>query len=486
MASAAPSDAHAAPSKTPPKVVILGGGVIGCSVAYFLRRVLYTGPHTTASACARGVPSTIVERCEIAAAASGKSGGFLAGGWGDGGVTQALHRESFALHERLAADLELKARSPHAGPRTTAVPRFQSPPSTPLNSTPDAFELHPDIIASYATALKTYRKIPTLSVAGGGSLSAQKPPLVSWLDGEIASCLMMDDATAQVTPLELTTRLHEEAMKLEGSRTIIGEVAGVRLAARDGSNGRSASVTGVEVVDAETGEMSVLDADVCVVAMGPWSTRASEWFEIDVPMTGIKARTISHWSPYDRSVSLLYDASEAVANEPAALFCAEDENDCHLEVYPRSTGEVYICGVGGSEYVDETRLLPGGDLDRADVVTPDPSRVAAGAKSFAGLSASVGAGGPRKTQSCMRPCPPDALPILGAVPGVDGAYMACGHNCWGILWAPVTGRIVSELVVDGKSRTKIDAFSPGRFTRERGGGRGRGKKIRGDDVGEQW
>ena len=69
---------------------------------------------------ARGVPSTIVERCEIAAAASGKSGGFLAGGWGDGGVTQALHRESFALHERLAADLELKARSPHAGPRTTA------------------------------------------------------------------------------------------------------------------------------------------------------------------------------------------------------------------------------------------------------------------------------------------------------------------------------------------------------------------------------
>jgi glycine/D-amino acid oxidase-like deaminating enzyme len=60
---------------------------------------------------ARGVPSTIVERCEIAAAASGKSGGFLAGGWGDGGVTQALHRESFALHERLAADLELKARS---------------------------------------------------------------------------------------------------------------------------------------------------------------------------------------------------------------------------------------------------------------------------------------------------------------------------------------------------------------------------------------
>jgi hypothetical protein len=52
-------------------------------------------------------------------------------------------------------------------------------------------------------------------------------------------------------------------------------------------------------------------------------------------MTGIK------------SVSLLFEASDAVANEPAALFCAEDENACHLEVYPRSTGEVYICGCGG-------------------------------------------------------------------------------------------------------------------------------------------
>lgn len=47
-----------------------------------------------------------------------------------------------------------------------------------------------------------------------------------------------------------------------------------------------------------------------------------------------------------------------------------------------SSGEVYICGCGGSEYVDEARLLPGGDLDRAEVVEPDPKRVAAAAASF--------------------------------------------------------------------------------------------------------
>ena len=57
------------------------GGIRGVATAYFLAQ--------------RGVPSTIVERVEIAAAASGKAGGFLAGGWGDGGVTQSCTASPF-------------------------------------------------------------------------------------------------------------------------------------------------------------------------------------------------------------------------------------------------------------------------------------------------------------------------------------------------------------------------------------------------------
>jgi hypothetical protein len=40
----------------------------------------------------------------------------------------------------------------------------------------------------------------------------------------------------------------------------------------------------------------------------------------------------------------------------------------------------------------------------------------------------------------MRPCATDALPIIGSVPRVEGAFLACAHNCWGILWGPITGR----------------------------------------------
>ena len=50
---------------------------------------------------------TLVERCDkVAPAASGKAGGFLAGGWGDE-RTRELHTKSFQLHEQLAEELDV-------------------------------------------------------------------------------------------------------------------------------------------------------------------------------------------------------------------------------------------------------------------------------------------------------------------------------------------------------------------------------------------
>src|SRR5260221_10673410 len=73
------------------RVVICGGGVIGACTAYFLSR--------------RGIDVTVVERTEVAAAASGKAGGFLARDWCAGTPLDALARRSFALHARLADDI---------------------------------------------------------------------------------------------------------------------------------------------------------------------------------------------------------------------------------------------------------------------------------------------------------------------------------------------------------------------------------------------
>jgi len=73
------------------RVVICGGGVIGACTAYFLSR--------------RGIDVIVVERTEVAAAASGKAGGFLALDWCAGTPLDALARRSFGLHAALPSEI---------------------------------------------------------------------------------------------------------------------------------------------------------------------------------------------------------------------------------------------------------------------------------------------------------------------------------------------------------------------------------------------
>ena len=59
----------------------------------------------------------------------------------------------------------------------------------------------------------------------------------------------------------------------------------------------------------------------------------------------------------------------------------------------------------------------------------------------------------------------DGLPLIGAVPGVDGAYVATAHSVWGMLNAPATGEAVAELIADGtSSHVDLAPFSPARLT----------------------
>src|SRR5262249_27360796 len=54
--------------------------------------------------------------------------------------------------------------------------------------------------------------------------------------------------------------------------------------------------------------------------------------------------------------------------------------------------------------------------------------------------------------------------LIGAVPGIDRAYVATGHNVWGMLNAPATGEAMSELIMDGAARqVDLAPFAPGRL-----------------------
>lgn len=188
-----------------------------------------------------------------------------------------------------------------------------------------------------------------------------------------------------------------------------------------------------------------------------------------------------------------------------------------------------MCGLGGSAYLDSQEIA----ALSPEAVTADPNRVAAAHASFAALSSlgdrpvarsqvivisrrvylfrpPTGApfslsnccscycarawrafsaylfnrvGGRRVCfefvlQACMRPCPPDGLPLLGPLPRTANAFIAAGHNCWGILWAPATGLAMSELLLDGAATSlSLDAFDPARFAMDGDGRSGKRTKT---------
>ena len=54
--------------------------------------------------------------------------------------------------------------------------------------------------------------------------------------------------------------------------------------------------------------------------------------------------------------------------------------------------------------------------------------------------------------------------MIAPVKGADGAYVATGHNVWGILNAPATGEAMAELILDGAARhVDLAPFTPDRL-----------------------
>jgi glycine/D-amino acid oxidase-like deaminating enzyme len=165
------------------------------------------------------------------------------------------------------------------------------------------------------------------------------------------------------------------------------------------------------------------------------------------------------------------------------LFCDDDEFGTNLELYPRPNGDLYICGIGGSDYVRGDRLRQGGDCATASLILADPTRREAGINSLRSMSSLGDKYSPDITQACMRPCTADSLPAMGKL-NVENAFVSTGHNCWGILWSCISGLVMSELIVDGHSQTiDLEPFNPLRFMHKT---KNRGKKIGEVYVGEQW
>jgi D-amino-acid dehydrogenase len=62
----------------------------------------------------------------------------------------------------------------------------------------------------------------------------------------------------------------------------------------------------------------------------------------------------------------------------------------------------------------------------------------------------------------LRPCTADGLPVVGAVPGVEGLHIATGHAMLGFTLGPLTGRLLAESILEQRPSIDIGALSPAR------------------------
>jgi D-amino-acid dehydrogenase len=72
------------------------------------------------------------------------------------------------------------------------------------------------------------------------------------------------------------------------------------------------------------------------------------------------------------------------------------------------------------------------------------------------------ADGPLATWAGLRPATADGLPLIGALPGHDGLFVAAGHGMLGVTLAPATAALLSPLVLEGHAAPELRPFSPGR------------------------
>lgn len=194
-------------------------------------------------------------------------------------------------------------------------------------------------------------------------------------------------------------------------------------------------VKSVTIRRKQCGETLDLPASDVVIAAGPWTKTLLP----DAPVGGEKSHSIVVKPPRSISSTILFF-------DPGHL---DDDKKNQLEIYPRPDDTVYLSG-----QTDYGLQIP----SSSDDVHPGPRCCKELMNNVGIVSPLLHKSKVTVQQARFRPIvnvrdrDPELGPLLGFT-GITGLILAAGHNQWGIQNAPITGKVVSELIFQGMSHS---------------------------------
>jgi len=366
-------------------VVIIGGGVIGCSIAYHLAK--------------RGIPTHVIERDDIAMGSSGACDKAVLLQSKNPGIHLELALKSVKMFPELQKSLD------------TDIEFFNHGCMIAIQN-----EEQWRVMEGFVERQRQHGL--DVKLLDRDQARAMQPALSEDIVGSTYS--PMD---CEANPIYLTLGLYRGAKK-HGAKFSLGTAAkNIKL-----EKGR------VKSVETDSGEIL---CKYVVNAAGAYAPFVGK-------MVGLK-------------IPIVPRRGQLIVTEPVAPLI-HGEMNCARYITAKfrpellGTDEMAKLGVGlslnqtvsGNLLIGGTREFVGYDkrtthkalraiLQHAASIVPALKNIHV-IRSFSGL----------------RPYTPDGLPILGEVPEVPGFIMAAGHEGDGIALSAITGKIISDIIAEGK------------------------------------
>lgn len=280
-----------------------------------------------------------------------------------------------------------------------------------------------------------YRRTPLLRVALDELEEHELRERRAWQDRAGIPVAWLDAVSALEVEPGLNPRLRaalyyvndHQVNALGLTRALVRAGVDLGAALHEGTAVDSLNLDGDRVTGVRAGG-ETYHADEVVIATGAWSSSWGTELRTSIPVRPVRGQMVALKTSGTPIRSVVFSRAGYLVSKPDGLtLVGATEEEAGFDARPTAAGVAGLLDV-------IPRLVP--RLSNAN---------------FAGAWAG------------LRPGTPDRLPLIGRLPGWQGVTLATGHFRNGILLAPATGLLVSDLLRRQHPRLPLQAFDPARF-----------------------